>query len=203
MANKNKINKLLVVANAILVALLVIIISFSLYRRYSEVFIYDKPAEVDGDQLKIEEDNDLSSDVSSQVDPTETSNDDGSGHFTLYSVGDAFIAPNGNGKLSCDIQNKSDSTHDIVASFYISREELSKHNLSTSGIQEDRWLIAQTGLFEPGYQITSVQLLALPDGSYLPAGTYNLTMIEKYYHHETGELSAYDANIPVTLEVAE
>ena len=128
---------------------------------------------------------------------------DGKGHFSIYSVGDVYTADNGRGLVKCDIRNTDDSTHDIVASLYISREEMESHGISTGGMDGDRWLIAQTGIFEPGYQINNIQLLALPDGSYLGAGSYALTMNERYYHHETGVLSSYEANIPVTLEVAD
>lgn len=136
--------------------------------------------------------------VPETTEPTE----DGSGHFTIYSNGDVYTAENGAGVLHCDVRNTEDSTHDIVMSLYISAEELQAHGLSTAGVEDGQWLIAQTGLFEPGYQISEVQLNTLPDGSYLPAGSYSLTMNERYYHHKTGVLSSYEANIPVTLEVA-
>lgn len=128
---------------------------------------------------------------------------DGKGHFAIYSAGDVYTADNGWGLVHCDIRNIADSTHDIVSSLYISREEMEAHGISTSGMDGDRWLVAQSGIFEPGYQINTIQLLALPDGSYLGAGSYALTMNERYYHHETGVLSSYEANIPVTLEVAD
>ena len=32
-------------------------------------------------------------------------------------------------------------------------------------------------------------------------GKYDLTLIELYYHHETGALSSYQSRIPITLEV--
>ena len=141
---------------------------------------------------------------SNQKHPEETTQaNSGDGHFTIYSVGDVYTAETGSGTLTCDIRNVEDSTHDIIVSLYLSTEELQAHGLSTNGVENDKWLIAQSGLFEPGYQITSIQLGTLPDGSYLPAGTYSLTMNERYYQHETGVLSSYEANIPVTLEVAE
>lgn len=127
---------------------------------------------------------------------------DGSGHFTIYSNGDVYTADNGSSTLSCDIRNTDDSTHDIVVSIYISTDEMQAHGIDTNGVDGDKWLLAQSGLFEPGYQINSIQLNPLPDGSYLSAGSYALTMNEKYYHHETGVLASYEANIPVTLEVA-
>ena len=116
-------------------------------------------------------------------------------------VGDVLTAENGSNKFSCDIRNIADSDHDIVANFYIDKEVLDGLGIDTSSMEESRWLIGQSGLFEPGFRITSVQLEKLPDGSYLPAGTYNISMIERFYDHETGALSSYETSIPMTLEV--
>jgi hypothetical protein len=87
----------------------------------------------------------------------------------------------------------------------ITAEELAAHNLSTEGLETETgsipWVVAETGLFEPGYGITAVQLLPLPDGSYLPRGTYNLSLIEYYYDHLTGEKFPYEQSIPITLTI--
>jgi len=228
-------NKLMFVLNALFTAVFVALCFFSMYRRYDEIIIYDKPAEIDSSQTKtgdnLSADNANSAD-NNQLDknqqkttepptqaetpakadsefqtPTpenaETENpDNNKGHFTIYSVGDVYTAENGSGELHCDVRNTEDSTHDIIMSIYITEDELRKHKLSTDGVEDGQWLIAQSGMFEPGYQINSVQLLKLPDGSYLPAGTYEAIMNEKYYHHLNGTLSSYEANIPVTVEVA-
>ena len=208
-------NTLLNVLNTLFTAVFVVVCLFSIYRRYDETVIYEKPAEVDDNQKKMDEnqkqtpenpsnppDEVQQAEIPSEV-PAETSGtDDGQGHFTIYSVGDVYTAESGSGDLHCDVRNTEDSTHDIIMSIYLSEDELKKHGLNTEGVEGGQWLIAQSGMFEPGYQITSVQLLALPDGSYLPAGTYEAIMNEKYYHHQTGTLASYEGNIPVTLEVA-
>ncbi|EXM38674.1 hypothetical protein RASY3_02510 [Ruminococcus albus SY3] len=208
------------VLNILLTVVFIIICTFSIYRRYDEARIFDKPVGTDDNQQKIN-DNDMQKDDNQQknddsittdngdqqtpadsTDKTKSDSKAGDGHFTIYSVGDVYTAENGSGKLHCDVRNVEDSTHDIVMSLYISEDELKAHGLSTNGVEDGKWLIAQSGLFEPGYKIGEVQLNALPDGSYLPAGSYSLTMNERYYHHETGVLASYEANIPVTLEVA-
>jgi hypothetical protein len=123
--------------------------------------------------------------------------------FTMYSIGSDFEADTGDGKASCDVRNETYSTHDIVMYWAISAEELAAHNLSTEGLETGSipWVVAETGLFEPGYGITAVQLLPLPDGSYLPRGTYNLSLIEYYYDHLTGEKFPYEQSIPITLTI--
>lgn len=197
--------------NSVLVCCLIVILSFSIYRRYSETIVYAKPTQIDANQEKIQDEqgqaNDLSGNVSdndsSDSTPSDNDEPEEKDHFTLYSIGDVFTAQSGSGMLNCNVRNQSDSTHDIIMSVYISEEELKEHDLSTEGLEDGKCLIAQSGLFEPGYRITTVQLLSLPDGSFLPAGTYDLTMNERYYHHESGELSSYETNIAVTLEVAE
>ena len=219
-------NNALLALNCVLCAAFAVICTFSIYRCYGEARIYEKPAQTDENQQKITEepatdenqnkmsDSSTTADENSSAaessadkdkkDDSAAKNDDskGSGHFSIYSVGDAFTAAGGSGSITCDIRNVNDSTHDIIVTLYMTDEELKAHGLSTEGSENGKVSVAQSGLFEPGYQITSIQLNSLPDGSYLPAGKYSLIMNEKYYDHETGVLSAYEANIPVTLEVS-
>lgn len=128
-------------------------------------------------------------------------------YFAMYSIGDAFTAASGDGTAACDVRNKPASTHDIYMRWFITEEELTAHGLSTEGLEyakdseTGRWPVAKTGLFEPGCHITEVQLLPLQDGTYLPAGTYNLVLSEIYYDHETGEAFPYEATIPITLTI--
>jgi hypothetical protein len=191
--------------NTILTAMFVAICLFSVYRRIDEAVIFDKPADVDSGQtpISLEETTTLPVDENQQAidgDDANTENKGGN-HFTVYSVGNEYIAQKGNGTVTLDVTNVSDSTHDAIISIYISEAELKKHNLSTNGLTDGYWILAKSGLFEPGYKMTSLQLLPLPDKSYLPAGSYSVTMNEKFYNHETGELSQVDSNIPITLEV--
>lgn len=195
-----KLNVLIV----FLVLVFCVVLSFSRYRRFEQVVVYTKPPKA-AEQKKIEETPEPEKEAvtadsgQKKANPEEEKQYDES--FTLYLVGDEFVAQAGNGEVTIDVRNKSDSTHDIVMSWKISKEEMKKHGISTAGMTEDEWTILETGLFEPGYSLDTGQLLPLPDGSYLPAGKYDLTLIELYYHHETGALSSYQSRIPITLEV--
>lgn len=193
--------------NTILTAMFVAICLFSVYRRIDEAVIFDKPADVDSGQtpISLEETTTLPVDENQQAIDGDGANAKKEytekNHFTVYSVGSIYIAQKGNETVTLEVTNVSDSTHDAIISIYISEAELKKHNLSTNGLTDGYWILAKSGLFEPGYKMTSLQLLPLPDKSYLPAGSYSVIMSEKFYNHETGELSQVDSNIPITLEV--
>jgi len=218
----------------IAVLIFIIVCTFSIYKRYASAIttVYDMPAPIDPTQQEIPDNlnidpnqQDFSVDPNQQDIPQETlppaenpqenatsadsqpqeTSPQGDGHFTIYSNGDVYHAQNGKGNLTCDVRNVADSTHDIIMSIYLTREEMQAHGISTEGMEEsaDKWLIAETGLFEPNHQISSVPLKALPDGSYLKAGSYKIIMNERFYHHETHERSSYETNIQMTLEVAE
>lgn len=153
------------VINILLTAVFILVCTFSLYRRYDESHIFEKPAAADENQQKIDpqkDDNQKKTDDSSapkdddkQVTPDQTdtseekSKAETNGHFTVYSAGDVYTAENGSGKLHCDVRNVEDSTHDIVMSLYISEDELIAHGLSTNGVEDGKWLIAQSGLLSP------------------------------------------------------
>lgn len=178
--------------NGLLTVLLIVVLLFSIYRRYDEGTVYAKP-DLDATQQLIP--------VEAEATPTPApSGPDHEGDFVLYSVGDAFTAATGSGMVACEVHNDPGSTHDIVMRWTISESELRAHGLSTGGV-DGEWIVAQSGLFEPGYSINAMQLRPLPDGSYLPAGLYNLTLYEKYYDHRTGVLASYESHIPITLEV--
>jgi len=176
------------IINTILFVILIIVTIFAVYRRYDEGIIFSKP-ELDIGQKRI----DNSKSVHKEVDDSSSK-----GEFTLYSVGDSYIAQNGSSSFKVNIQNLTNSNHDIVVRFFISKDELKNHGIS---ISDNDYLIAESGRFEPGYFIDEVILKRLPNGEVLPKGKYNLTLSEVYYHHKTGVISSYEAKIPVTLEV--
>lgn len=188
---------------------LCIVISFTRYQRYEDVQIYSKPPKA-AEQKKTEITSDAENKQSSSTSENSDISKDGTKQngekkyedsFTLYLVGDEFVAEAGNGVVTIDVRNQADSTHDIDMRWLISRDEMEKHGININGMTDDEWTVLETGLFEPGYSLDTGQLLALPDGSFLPAGKYNLTLSELYYHHETGALSSYESRIPITLEV--
>ena len=216
-------NRWLILANGLLVVALVAVLPFAVYKRYDDVVTYAKP-DLDLSQKKYEEPASLAqpteepdptapaaatevdSEAAEQPENTEQPGEikSGDGSFTLYSVGDTYSAASGDSQVAVDVRNQSDSTHDIVMRWFITREEMEAHGIDTRSMADEdvEWKIAETGLFEPGYSIASVQLRPLPDGSYLPAGSYTMTMSELYYDHKTGVLASYEARIPITLEVA-
>ena len=175
--------------NIILFAFLIIVVNFSVYRRYDEGIIFSKP-ELDLGQKEIDDSKNEQEEVAKE--------DSSKGEFTLYLVGDSYVAKNGSSSFKVNIKNVKSSSHDIVVRFFITKDELEKHGIS---INDSDYLIAESGRFEPGYFIDEVVLKKLPDNKVLPKGKYNLTLSEVYYHHKTGEISSYEAKIPVTLEV--
>ena len=184
-SRKIRINKII---SIILILPLLIVIFFNVYICFDAGVVFNKP-DLEITQKKIDE----------SIDKDEVKNDTSNAEsFALYSVGDKFFATNGSSSFTVDIRNVSNSSHDIVVSFYISQEELEKHGIT---IDEKELIIAKSGRFEPGYLIEEVLLNKLPDGSVLPKGKYDLTLSEVYYHHTTGVMSSYEARIPVTLEV--
>lgn len=176
--------------NVILLIVLIVILLFAIYRRYDEGIIFSKP-ELDIGQKKIDDSN-------NDQDDKVIKDDSSKGEFTLYLVGDSYVAKNGSSSFKVNIRNVNSSNHDIVVRFYISKDELQKHGVF---ISDNEYLIAESGRFEPGYFIDEVVLKKLPNNKVLPKGKYKLTLSEVYYHHKTGVISSYEAKIPVTLEV--
>ena len=188
--NISKKIKLYRIINIILFVILINAIFFDVYRRYDEAMLFIKP-ELDIGQKKI--------DTPKEEPDTKIIQDDSKkNEFTLYSVGDTYVTQNGTSSFKVNIQNVKNSNHDIVVRFFISKDELQNHGIS---INDNDFLIAESGRFEPGYYIDEIVLKKLPDNQVLPKGKYNLTLSEVYYHHNTGVISSYEAKIPVTLEV--
>lgn len=178
------------IINIILFVILIIVVIFAVYRRYDEGIIFSKP-ELDIGQKEIDNTN-------NEQEEKVINDDSSKGEFTLYLVGDSYVAQNGSSSFKVNIRNVKSSNHDIVVRFFISKDELEKHGIS---ISDNDYLIAESGRFEPGYYIDEVILNKLPNDTALPKGKYNLTLSEVYYHHKTGVISSYEAKIPVTLEV--
>ena len=113
-----------IVLNVLLTAAFVVICTFSVYRRYDEKQVFDKPTQTDEGQQKID-DSTPQKDDNQQKTPDQTtaalkpdqnsesptqpttqpSDNNGTGHFTIYSNGDVYTADNGSGKAHCDVRN--------------------------------------------------------------------------------------------------
>lgn len=59
----------------------------------------------------------------------------------------------------------------------------------------------QSGLIAPGYGVDVITLAPLPDGSRLPAGTYELSVLLEFYDMETNEKSAVNTEVPLEVTV--
>lgn len=67
--------------------------------------------------------------------------------------------------------------------------------------EKNRVIIAESGLLEPGYKLTRLQLNALPEGTVLPKGTYDAVYYFFAYDKETNERAVVNIQIPVTLTI--
>lgn len=59
-------------------------------------------------------------------------------------------------------------------------------------------VIAQSGLLEPGNQVTSLEV---PDTSMLQPGTYDGTFLVSYYQPESGERAMINTEVPIQIQV--
>ena len=89
------------------------------------------------------------------------------------------------------------STRGFVATVRLTAEDQEK--IGYSGDGEDVSLY-QSGLIAPGYGVNVITLSALPDGSRLPVGEYELSVLLEFYDVETNEKSS--VNTVVALDVS-
>ena len=92
------------------------------------------------------------------------------------------------GQLSLFYQNPGASTHNVVVQVILVRGE-------------EEYLLSQSGILEPGYQVTSLQ--ASEDAPQLSPGGYEGKLRLLFYDLETGERSIVDSDIPCTGTGAE
>lgn len=59
----------------------------------------------------------------------------------------------------------------------------------------------QSGLITPGYGVDVITLSALPDGSKLPVGEYELSVLLEFYDTKTNEKSAVNTVVPLEVTV--
>lgn len=90
------------------------------------------------------------------------------------------------GKLSLYYQNPGASTHNVVVQVILTRGE-------------DEYLLAQSGVINPGYQVTS--LSADDKVPELSEGGYDGKLRLLFYDRETGERAIVDTDIPCTVNV--
>lgn len=90
------------------------------------------------------------------------------------------------------------STRGFVATVRLTPEDQQKIGYAGTG---DYVTLYQSGLVLPGYGIDVITLGALPNGSRLPAGSYELSVLLEFYDVETNEKSAVDTTVPLEVTV--
>ncbi len=125
-------------------------------------------------------------------------------------------APKGDGVASILFQNPVKSNQSIVIQLQITDKELIEKLGKTGRTADDkakiegaedydseksRIIIAESGLLAPGYKISTLQLMALPDKTVLPAGNYNAVYNILAYDKDTNERAVVNMQIPITLTI--
>lgn len=111
----------------------------------------------------------------------------GGGSVTLAFM-DNVVYSLSSGKISLFYQNPSSSTHNVVVQVIL-----------TAG--SDEYLLSQSGVLKPGYQVTSLQ--ADSKAPQLSQGGYSGKLRLRFYDPETGERAIVDTDIPCTISVRE
>lgn len=96
------------------------------------------------------------------------------------------------------LRSPSWSNRGFVATVRATRADLAAHGIQSTG---DYVTIYQSGLIQPGYGIDVITLGSLPDGTRLPAGTYEFSVLFEFYDVHTNEKSAVDATAPLDVTI--
>ena len=91
------------------------------------------------------------------------------------------------------------STRGFVATVRLTAEDMARIGYQGG---EEYVTLYQSGLIAPGYGVDVITLGALPDGSWLPAGEYELSVLLEFYDVETNEKSAVNTVIPLDVTVS-
>lgn len=118
---------------------------------------------------------------------TQASAPSSGGSVTITFMGDVQYSLSSR-TLSIHYQNPKASTHNVVVQVIL-----------TSG--ESEYLLAQSGILEPGYQITSLK--ATEHAPQLSSGGYAGKLKLLFYDPATGQQAIVDTDIPCTIVVNE
>ncbi|MFA5561430.1 MAG: hypothetical protein WDA00_02165 [Eubacteriales bacterium] len=125
-------------------------------------------------------------------------------------------APRGDGVASILFRNPAKSNQGIIIQLQITDRELIDKLGKTGRTAEEkaliedaegydsetsRMMIAESGLLEPGYQLATLSLQALPDGTVLPAGTYQAVFYILAYDKTTHERAIVNIQLPIVLTI--
>lgn len=115
---------------------------------------------------------------------------------------------------SFDFRNPTRGNHDIVVHVLISDKELKEKIGSTGRDNSEQNKIEKkegydpstqmtelykSGLIKRGYILPVIKISDLPDGTKLPAGTYEAIVKLEFYNSETNEKAIMTSNLPVEL----
>ena len=89
------------------------------------------------------------------------------------------------------------STRGFVATVRLTVEDQEKIGYSGG----EAVTLYQSGLIAPGYGVDVITLSPLPDGTRLPAGEYELSVLLEFYDTETNEKSAVNTVVPLEVTV--
>lgn len=90
------------------------------------------------------------------------------------------------------------STRGFVATVRLTAEDQRKIGYAGDGGMVSLY---QSGLIAPGYGVDVITLGSLPDGSKLPAGTYELSVLLEFYNIQTNEKAAVNSILPLETTV--
>ncbi len=153
--------------------------------------------------------------ASGDASDTPLENPEGGGAVSL-TYSNKATAPGGDGTAAFMIQNPAKSNQGVVIQIHIADDELIKKIGKTGRTEAEkaiiegaedydsktsRMIIAESGLIAPGYKLSEIKLKALPDGTVLPAGTYNAIYYILSYDRETHERAIVNVQMPITLTI--
>ena len=90
------------------------------------------------------------------------------------------------------------STRGFVATVRVTAEDLARAGYE---LGEEYAVLYQSGLIAPGYGVDVITLGSLPDGSKLPVGEYELSVLLEFYDVQTNEKSAVNTVVPLETTV--
>ena len=90
------------------------------------------------------------------------------------------------------------STRGFVATVRVTADDLARVGISSD---QEYQTLYQSGLIVPGYGVDVITLGTLADGSRLPPGEYELSVLLEFYDVETNEKSAVNTVIPLETTV--
>lgn len=88
------------------------------------------------------------------------------------------------------------SKRGFVATVRVTGADLRTNGINVTG---DYYTVYQSGLIQPGYGVDVITLSALPDGTKLPVGSYELSVLFDFYDMETNERSTLDSIVPLDV----